>query len=270
MRDLCREVADAVEEVVEPIAGEVGAGEVVGMGADGTPTKQIDEAAEDAALEVIEEYGDLRVVTEEAGEVVYGEPTHTVVLDPVDGTYNAAKGIPLYSVSVGIADGGSVDKMRYAHVRELTTGGSYTAERDGGAYFEGEPVSVSDESTPSKMTLGGVYSIRSFDPSRFKRYRLLGCSSLELCYAGAGRFDGFLDMRSRLRVIDFAAAKLVVEEAGGVVTDGYGDELRNVIEPDQRSTVVAAGPRGHESIMEVLEDGKGEEEGEGEEEGVSG
>lgn len=265
MRKLCKEIADAVEEVVEPIADEPGAGEVVGMGADGTPTKQIDEAAEEVALGVIEEHGDLRVVTEEAGEVVYGDPTHTVVLDPVDGTYNAAKGVPLYSVSVGVADGESVDDMLHAHVRELTTGFSYTAERGEGAYFDGEPVSVSDESTPAKMTLGGVYSIRGFDPSRFNRYRLLGCSSLELCYAGAGRFDGFLDMRSRLRVIDFAAGKLVVEEAGGVVTDGYGDELRNVIAPDQRSTVVAAGPKAHESIMEVLEDGKekGGVEGEG-------
>jgi len=59
-------------------------------------------------------------------------------------------------------------------------------------------------------------------------------------------------MRSRLRVIDFAAAKLVVEEAGGVVTDGYGDELRNVIAPDQRSTVVAASPKAHEGILDVL------------------
>jgi myo-inositol-1(or 4)-monophosphatase len=60
-------------------------------------------------------------------------------------------------------------------------------------------------------------------------------------------------MRSRLRVIDFAAAKLFVEEAGGVVTDGYGDDLKNVIAPDQRSSVVAGGKKAHEGIMEVLE-----------------
>jgi myo-inositol-1(or 4)-monophosphatase len=257
MRELCKEIGDAVEEVVAPIAGELSSAEVVGMGADGTPTKEIDEVAEERALEVIEEHGDLRVVTEEAGEVVYGDPTHTVVLDPVDGTYNATRGVPLYSVSIAVADGDSVDEIGYAHVRELTTGRSYTAERGEGAYFEGEDIEVRDEPTPANMTLGGVYSIRGFDPSRFKRYRLLGCSSLELCYAAAGRFDGFLDLRSRLRVIDFAAGKLVVEEAGGVVTDGYGDELRNVIEADQRSTVVAAAPKAHEGIMEVLKEGQG-------------
>ncbi len=252
MQELCNEIADAVEEVVSPIAGEVRAGEVVGMGADGTPTKQIDEVAEDRALDVIRDHGDLRVVTEEAGECVYGDPTHTVVLDPVDGTYNATNGIPLYSVAVGVADGDSVDEMEYAHVRELTSGRAYTAERGEGAYFEGEPIEVGDESTPAKMSVGGVYNIEGFDPTRFKRVRLLGCSSLELCYVAAGRLDGFLDMRSRLRVIDFAAAKLVVEEAGGVVTDGYGDELHNVIAPDQRSTVVAAGPKAHDGILDVL------------------
>ena len=255
MRELCKEIADAVEEAVEPITGELSSGEVVGMGADGTPTKQIDDVAEERALEVAKEHGDLRVVTEESGEVVYGDPTHTVVLDPVDGTYNATKGVPFYSVSVAVADGETVDTVRYAHVRELMTGRSYTAEHGEGAYFEGRSIEVGNESTPAKMTVCGVYNIEGFDPSRFKRVRLLGCSSLELCYVAARRFDGFLDVRSRLRVIDFAAAKLIVEEAGGVVTDGYGDELENVIEADQRTTVVAGGPRTHEGIMDVLEKG---------------
>ncbi|MCX2818908.1 inositol monophosphatase [Haladaptatus sp. F3-133] len=252
MLNLCKEIADAVHEVVEPALGDPGGGEVVGMGADGTPTKRIDEVAEERALEVVDGYDDLRVVTEEAGERVYGDPTHTVVLDPVDGTYNATHGIPLHSVSVGIADGDSVDDMQYAYVRELNTGRSYTAERGEGAYFEGEPLSVSGESTPAKMTVGGVYNIEGFDPTEFDRLRLLGCSSLELCYVAAGRLDAFVDMRAYLRVVDFAAAKLVIEEAGGVVTDGYGDKLHQVVTPEQRSSVVAASPEGHESTLEVL------------------
>jgi myo-inositol-1(or 4)-monophosphatase len=252
MQDLCKEIADAVQEVVEPILGETSGGEVVGMGADGTPTKQIDEVAEERALDVIADHGDLRVVTEEAGERVYGEPTHTVALDPVDGTYNATHGIPIHAVSVGIADGDSVDDMQYAYVRELNTGVSYTAERGGGAYFDGEPISVSDESTPAKMTVGGVYNIEGFDPTEFDRLRLLGCSSLELCYVGAGRLDAFVDMRAYLRVLDFAAAKLVIEEAGGVVTDGYGDELKQALSPEQRSSVVAASPKAHENTLGVL------------------
>lgn len=252
MEELCKEIADEIQEVVAPYIGKVSAGEVVGMGADGTPTKQIDEIAEERALEIVEEHGDLRVVTEEAGERVYGDPSHTVVLDPVDGTYNASHGIPLYSVSVGLAEEDSVDSMVYSHVRELNTGRSYTAERGEGAYFEGEPIEVGDESTPSKMTVGGVYNIAGFDPNDFDRLRLLGCSSLEMCYVAAGRIDGFVDMRAYLRVLDFAAAKLVIEEAGGVVTDGYGDELHNVITAEQRSSVVAGNPKAHEAMLEVV------------------
>jgi len=253
MESLCKEIADEVQRVVEPAVGDVSAGEVVGMGADGTPTKQIDETAEEVALGIAEERGDLRVVTEEAGERVFGDPSHTLVLDPVDGTYNASRGIPLYAVSVGVAEGDSVDEMEYAHVREINTGRSYTAERGEGAFFEGEPIDVSDESTPAKMTVGGVYNIQGFDPNDFDRLRLLGCSSLELCYVAAGRIDGFVDMRAYLRVLDFAAAKLVVEEAGGVVTDGYGDDIKSVITAEQRSSVVAANPRAHEAIMGVVE-----------------
>ncbi|MDY6780451.1 MAG: inositol monophosphatase family protein, partial [Halobacteria archaeon] len=194
---LLRDVALGVEEAVEPLFDDDSAAEVVGMGADGTPTKRIDEVAEKAALDLIEEHGDVRVVSEERGEVVYGEPEATVALDPLDGTYNASNGVPFYSVSVALVDGDSVNDTVESHVRELTTGVSYTATRGDGAFCDGEPIEVEGDTTPSKMTLGGVYNIEGFDPARFKRVRLLGCSSLELCYTAAGRFDAFADLRSR-------------------------------------------------------------------------
>ncbi|MDY7082352.1 MAG: bifunctional fructose-bisphosphatase/inositol-phosphate phosphatase [Halobacteria archaeon] len=254
VHELCKRVADKVEEVTHSEFGDPTAGEVVGMGADGTPTKKIDEIAEQAALETVEDYGDVRVVTEEEGEVVYGDPDFTMVLDPIDGTYNSSKGIPIYSVSIAIAWGDSVQDVEYAYVRELNSGETYTAERGEGAYFEDTKIEVTNEETPANMTVGGVYNIYDFDPTEFKRIRVLGCSSLEMCYVAAGRLDGFLDMRSLLRVLDFAAAKLIIEEAGGVVTDGYGHELENVIAPNQRSSVVAANPRAHDNILEVVSD----------------
>lgn len=252
MRDLCRDVADAVQDAVEPMVGREAAGEVMGMGADGTPTKRIDEAAEDAAMDVLEGHGDLEVVSEEYGRISFGDPEYTVAMDPLDGTYNAAKGIPLYAVSLAVADGDTTDDVFYGYVRELNSGSTYTAREGEGAEFDGAPLEVSNGVEAGEMTVGGVYNIEQFDPGVFDRVRLLGCSSLEMCYVAAGRLHGFVDMRAYLRVLDFAAAKLVIEEAGGRVTTGDGGGVDEELRADRRSSVVAAAPDSHEAIMEVV------------------
>ncbi|MFP4632692.1 MAG: bifunctional fructose-bisphosphatase/inositol-phosphate phosphatase [Halobacteriales archaeon] len=252
MERLCKDVADAVERAVEPLAGDRSSSEIVGPGADGTPTKAIDEAADNAALEVLESHGDVRVVSEESGETVYGDPEATVVVDPLDGTYNAAHGIPVYAFSIGVADGDHVDDVEYAYVRELRSGSTYTARRDEGAWFDGEAIQVEASQRAGDMAVSGVYNVEGFDPAEFQRVRLLGCSSLEMCYVAAGRLDGFLDLRAHLRVVDFAAAALVIKEAGGVVTNGAGEEIDRRIEVTERSSVVAGAPRSHDAIMEVV------------------
>ena len=100
---------------------------------------------------------------------------------------------------------------------------------------------------------------RKFDPANvmdlgrtIRRWRLLGASALELCYVGAGRLDGFIDLRGTLRVTDAAAGILVCTEAGGVVTDRDGDTLRF---PDEvwieRCLVATNGPL-HRKVIEYL------------------
>ncbi|XGI82947.1 bifunctional fructose-bisphosphatase/inositol-phosphate phosphatase [Halorutilales archaeon Cl-col2-1] len=253
MKSLCEEVGDAVESSVSKIDG-ARADEVVGTGADGTPTKYIDRTAEDAALDVLEEYGDLRVISEEVGEVVYGDPEFTVVLDPVDGTYNASVGIPLYTVSVCIADGRTTEDAEYGYVRELKCDECFTARRGEGAYLNGERIEMSDDTDLHRMSVG-IYNTSRIDVSSFKRLRVLGSASLEMSYAAADRLDAFMDLRSKLRVVDFAASKLIVEEAGGVVTDSDGDEIEMRLRPDECSDLVAATPGVHSEIVDEVTDG---------------
>lgn len=256
MRSLCDGIADAVSDAIGDLLEEGAAGggsDVVGQGADGTPTSRLDRRAEDAALDVVERHGDLRVVSEEAGEVTFGEPDLTVVLDPVDGTYNAGSGIPSYAVSIALADGEGIGAVEYGYVRDLVTGTTFVARAGEGAERDGRPLAVSDAAAPADMALGGVYNIEGFDPTRFRRVRLLGCASLELCYTAAGALDGFVDLRSRLRVVDFAAGALIVDEAGGVVTDRDGDPLTGAVTADHRSSIVAGGPDAHEAAMAEVE-----------------
>src|SRR3990170_7592209 len=88
--DLCNEVADAIKKDVSGLIGKKEAGEMLRIGADGTPTEKIDEVAENAALGIIEKDGrSMRFVSEELGEkIIGGEPEFTFVLDPIDGTFN--------------------------------------------------------------------------------------------------------------------------------------------------------------------------------------
>jgi len=104
---LCDNAAKAVAAAVEEMAGTAAGGQNVKMGADGTPTKSIDRAAENAVLDTLRASGlGFRVLSEEIGEVLIGEkPDYFLHLDPLDGTFNAIAGIPFYSVSIYLSKG---------------------------------------------------------------------------------------------------------------------------------------------------------------------
>jgi len=85
-----------------------------------------------------------------------------------------------------------------------------------------------------------------------RRVRVFGCAALELCYIASGIFDAFIDMRSMLRVTDIAAGKLIVEEAGGRVTDGKGKPLFTPLDVKQRVNVVASNRHVHTKLLELV------------------
>ncbi len=251
----CREIAAAVEEVALPLVNTVEGGEVIGMGAALSETKRIDKVAEEIVIEHLREHGLCRtLISEECGCVQIGGSAGTIFLDPIDGTYNALAGIPFYALSIAYAEQGEVIR---GFVRDLANGETFSAERGRGACLDGRPITTSSTGLleASAMSIYG----RKFDPANvmdlgrtIRRWRLLGASALELCYVGAGRLDGFIDLRGTLRVTDAAAGILVCTEAGGVVTDRDGDTLRF---PDEvwigRCLVATNGPL-HRKVIEYL------------------
>lgn len=87
-----------------------------------------------------------------------------------------------------------------------------------------------------------------------RRIRLLGSVAIELCYVADGTYDAFLDIRGNLRVVDIAAAKLIVEEAGGIITNEHGKSLNNKLNVIERTSIVAAGNLNvHTSTMNITE-----------------
>jgi len=258
---LCREAYRAAYDATSDLVGTDSASSFVCMGADGTPTTGIDLAAEDAIVEVLKADGrPMRILSEELGELVTGKsPEFSVVLDPLDGTYNASVGIPFYSVSIAFASHDLSD-LRFGYVSNLALREEYYAEAGKGAYLNGNRIKTSVNSDVKGLCVS-VYGYRQNVErtrriySNVRRVRLFGSVALELCYVASGRLDAFVDVRKALRVTDVAAGQLILEEAGGLVTDGYGKTLRLPDNVTARVEMVASNGHVHKKLLNLLSGG---------------
>jgi myo-inositol-1(or 4)-monophosphatase len=253
--NFCEEMGDQVKEVIRDLVDTPAGWESVGMGADGTPTRRLDRVAEDCIIEsLVAEKSYKTLISEEIGRFEIGGKSGTLFLDPVDGTYNAAHGIPFYALSIALAEEGLMMK---GYVRDLAHGDIFTASRREGAFLNGRPIQVSSIHSLQESTMS-VYG-KKFDPGqslhlgqKIRRWRLLGASALELAYVGSGRIDAFIDLRRTLRVTDAAAGMLICEEAGGYVSDLEG---RPLVFPDEVTIgrpLVATNGHLHAKVIEYL------------------
>jgi myo-inositol-1(or 4)-monophosphatase len=251
----CNSMAASVRDAVLPLCGTDEGGQVVGMGADGTPTKYIDKVAEDLILEYIQKYHLCKtLISEELGIASIGGVKGTIYLDPVDGTFNAIMDIPFFALSVAYAEEGQIIK---AFVQNLATGEEFTAEKGRGAYANGCPIRVSDVTRlhTSAMSMYGKHfeQDRIFHlMQKIRRFRQFGASALELSYVAAGKLDGFVDLRSTLRVTDAAAGVLICEEAGGLVTDLQGRMIAFSDEVTIGTCLIATNGNLHQKVIEYL------------------
>ena len=268
MRILCTEISAAITDAIEPVIGTPESGQELYIGADGTPTKKIDEIAENAAIDVLKADGrKILLISEECGEkVIFGDlrspdvrksdVDFTVVLDPLDGTFNVVAGIPFYSVSIAIG-GYDLADISFGYVRNLYSGEVYHAEAGNGAYRNKKRISVSGNDELQKFSVT-AYAYRT-DSTKIsdlgrtvRRIRVLGSASLELCYVAAGVLDAFVDFRRYLRVIDIAAGKLIIEESGGSVTDTAGARLRGELSIGSRVSMIASNGQVHGQLLELI------------------
>jgi myo-inositol-1(or 4)-monophosphatase len=251
----CDIMAKSVEESIRDLVGTPEGGKTVKMGADLTPTKLIDQLAEECVIDYLR-HNPLcsLLISEEAGKVEFEGGEGTIFLDPVDGTFNAIAGIPFFALSIAYAEEGIVRK---AYVRNLSSGETFTAEKGHYARCNGKPIRVSGIANLDECAMS-VYG-RKFDPGRvlqlgqkIRRWRLFGASALELCYVGCGRIDGFIDIRGTLRVTDAAAGMLVCSEAGGKVSDLDGKTIRFPNEVTVGRCLVATNGTLHHKVIEYL------------------
>lgn len=225
----------------------------------GSPTNlvtEMDRRAEDQIIEAIrEEFPAHAILSEERG-LVGGPSSHRWIVDPLDGTTNYAHGIPVFCVSVALEVDGEV-RLGVAYDPNLDE--CFVAERGRGAWVNGERLSVSQTPTlnESLLATGFPYSIRDIRRNNLAEFaafslrcqgvRRMGSAVLYFCYVAAGRLDGYWELR--LGPWDAAAGALMVEEAGGRVTNLEGGPLDR-----ERPEVVASNGRIHDEMLRVLKE----------------
>jgi myo-inositol-1(or 4)-monophosphatase len=180
----------------------------------------------------------------------------TWIIDPLDGTVNYANGIPYYCVSIGLADGGHPVA---GVVLDPARDDLYAATADGPATLNGEPVSASAKSSLGDYVValavigrGGIWRERRI-ARQIRISRRMGSSALSLAYVASGRFDAFVQ-NGGLSAWDVAAAGLIAERAGAVVTDLGGGPWWVTGKRSTTVSVVAAPAPQHGELLTLLAD----------------
>lgn len=190
---------------------------------------EVDLRSEDFLVtEIQTKFPGHHVITEERG-VIQGQGSQVWYIDPLDGTVNYAHGVPIFSVSIAYAENGQVimggvyDPMQDEY---------FYGERGHGAWLNGRSLAVSQATKldQSLLVTGFPYDVHTNPVNNLDHYvdfalrsrgvRRLGSAAIDLAYVAAGRFDGFWEIS--IYNWDIAAGSLLVEEAGGIVTDSRG------------------------------------------------
>ena len=215
---------------------------------------EADGASEKAIIEVIRSaFPDHTILAEESG-LILGTDPYEWIIDPLDGTTNYAHNLPEFTVSIAFAHEG---EMAFGLILSPVTGELFCATRGQGAELNGRPIGVSGVKTlrDSLLVTGFPYDLASVIGPLMQRLeafllaaqgvRRLGSAALDLCYVACGRFDGFWEQN--LHPWDTAAGWIIVEEAGGQVTD-FSNGNYNI----DKKEILATNGLIHKEMTELL------------------
>ncbi len=248
-----REAAARVASVLEELPTRAEREPEVGTGMGGDETTAIDAAAERAVVDVLRPVAargiSFTLVSEELGERAFGGGPVRVVLDPIDGSLNAKRGIPFYSLSLAFAEGPTMGDVDFGYVYDFGSGEEWTAERGRGARLNGR--ALGEERPKDEIEILGFEATLTSSVAEQAanvvglayRLRIMGSLALSLCHLAAGRVDAVCSLKPA-RSVDIAAAQLLVRERGlaiDLAEDAPFEQAR--LDVDGRSRVVAAATR---------------------------
>ncbi len=217
----------------------------------------IDKASEKTIIDFIKkEYPTHNILAEESG-IEKKNSEYTWVIDPLDGTMNFAHGLPIFSVSIGVMKNKEIIAGVIYDVMNHTV---FSSEKGSGAFQNGKNINVSENSEIEKSLLvtGFPYNIKDnpdFAIERFNKFvttargvRRLGSAALDMCYVANATFDGFWEVT--LNAWDICAGHLLIEEAGGKVTD-FNNQVINY-QKHNGLQLLATNNKVHKVMIKVL------------------
>ncbi len=217
---------------------------------------EIDKASEKLITDFIKEKFPSHGILAEEGSESNLEAEYVWIIDPLDGTTNFAHGLPIFSVSIGVQKNGeTVAGVVYDVMRDIV----FSAEKGKGAFANGEQIKVNDNDNlaHSVLVTGFPYNVAENPNSAFEKFaaflktaravRRLGSAAIDFCYVASSVFDGFWEVS--LHPWDMCAGILIVEEAGGLVTDFKGSKTN----ARSAKQILATNGNIHAKMIEVLQ-----------------
>lgn len=216
----------------------------------------LDAEAQKAIQETLKESGNACHVVSEEGDYNIGEGGPHIIVDPVDGTTNLSRGIPIAVTSMAVSQSQTLSGLLTGVIMDLNTGEVFRAERNRGAWRGGKRVSPSSPKLLRDALISVDISkgtpIEPVSPiiEGARHLRQLGSSALSLCYVASGIVDAHVDLRGTLRATDVAAGLLILKEAGGIYS--INGQLSGELELSRESnlTLIAASTPG--TLEEIL------------------
>ncbi|WP_048056249.1 bifunctional NADP phosphatase/NAD kinase [Methanocaldococcus fervens] len=285
---IAMKVIDEIDKKIKPLIGWEKADEVVKIGADGTPTKRIDVIAENIAINILEKFSGGILISEEIGlKVVGNDLNYIFILDPIDGTYNALKSIPIYSTSIAVAKIKAEDKklireninnlefiknfmannytindLYVGIVKNLATGDLYYAVRGEGSFLEkdGEKIRIEtnnvknlNEASVGLFVYGLSNDLLEFLKERkIRRVRLFGSMALEMCYVVSGALDAYINVNENTRLCDMAGAYVICREGNAIITNKNGKPLDMKLHLMEKTSLIVSNNYLHKKLIALF------------------
>jgi len=259
--EACRRAVEVQRRIFAEHRGIAARTQYEGIGEGGDRTLVIDRLCEDAIfaeLERLHRAGhEFSAVSEERGEVTFGGAELRVIIDPIDGSLNARRTIPLHSVSIAVATGNTMADVILGYVYEFGAGEEFVATRNG-ATLDGRPLQVSGrdglevialEATKPERVLRAAELLQG----RAYRIRVPGSIAVALCYVAAGRYDGMITTRNS-RSVDAAAGQLIARRAGAALEFAGGGLEEATLDLSERYDVAAARTPGDLAVLRAAQD----------------
>jgi myo-inositol-1(or 4)-monophosphatase len=247
--EVLQEASLRVYNNVKHLAGTEESGGDFGRGAGGDISRKIDMVAEKTVLDYLKEIKfDCIVLGEECGRVELSKnPKGFVIMDAIDGSTNAVRGIPFFCCSLAFATDNKLSSITDSVVMDLSNGEMYYATKGKGAFLNGKRIHVNEKNHfyfVVGLDMSGISQdmLQRLSPiiSASNHVRHFGAVALELAIFARGLVDVFVDLRDKLRITDVAAGYLIALEADGYIIDKSGKLLDADLSYDNRISFIAA------------------------------